>query len=59
MGELSRVTFFVFLLPVFSYFVGYIMLDERLGTVQLMAGAILLAGVGISQVRRKKGIKTR
>jgi len=58
MGELSRVTFFVFLLPVFSYIVGYVLLDERLGTVQLMAGAVLLAGVGISQIRRKEVIKT-
>ncbi|MGA1848789.1 MAG: EamA family transporter, partial [Thermoplasmatota archaeon] len=57
MGELSRVTFFVFMLPVFSYIVGYIMLDERLGTVQLIAGMVLLVGVGISQVRKKKGIK--
>jgi drug/metabolite transporter (DMT)-like permease len=59
MGELSRITFFVFLLPVFSYAVGYILLDERLGAVQLIAGGVLLAGVGISQVRGKKGIKTR
>jgi drug/metabolite transporter (DMT)-like permease len=57
MGELSRVTFFVFLLPVFSYIIGYILLDERLGAVQLIAGVVLLAGVGISQVR-KKGIIT-
>ncbi|MEA3560078.1 MAG: DMT family transporter, partial [Candidatus Thermoplasmatota archaeon] len=52
-SELSRITFFIFLIPLFSYFIGYIMLDERLTSAQLIAGLILLAGVGISQVRRK------
>lgn len=53
-GELSRVTFFVFLIPIFSYLVGYIMLDERLNTIQLLAGSLLLFGVGISQIRGEK-----
>ncbi|MBN1389080.1 MAG: DMT family transporter [Candidatus Thermoplasmatota archaeon] len=53
-GELSRVGFFVFLLPVFSYLVGFFMLGDRLGPVQLGAGCVLLAGVGISQIRRKR-----
>jgi drug/metabolite transporter (DMT)-like permease len=52
-GELSRVTFFVFLIPVFSYIVGYLLLDERLNNVQLLAGALLLFGVGISQIRKQ------
>ncbi|MGA1819780.1 MAG: DMT family transporter [Thermoplasmatota archaeon] len=53
-GDLSRVTFFVFLLPVFSYIVGFILLNERLGAVQMLAGAALLVGVGLSQMGRKK-----
>jgi drug/metabolite transporter (DMT)-like permease len=53
-GELSRVIFYVFLIPVFSYFVGYILLGERLDVVQMIAGLILLLGVGLSQVRGKK-----
>jgi drug/metabolite transporter (DMT)-like permease len=52
-SELSRITFFIFLIPLFSYFIGYIMLGERLTSAQLIAGLILLAGVGISQVRGK------
>lgn len=55
-GELSRLIFYVFLIPVFSYFVGYIMLDERLDVVQMAAGLILLLGVGLSQIRGKKVI---
>jgi drug/metabolite transporter (DMT)-like permease len=55
-GELSRVIFFIFLIPVFSYCVGYIMLDERFNAVQLISGLILLLGVGLSQVRGKKVI---
>jgi drug/metabolite transporter (DMT)-like permease len=55
-GELSRVIFFVFLIPVFSYMVGYVLLGERLDIVQLIAGATLLIGVGISQIRRKNVI---
>lgn len=53
-GELSRVGFFVFLLPVFSYLVGFLMLGDRLSLVQIMAGCALLAGVGISQIGRKR-----
>lgn len=48
--EVSRVIFFVFLLPLFSTLVGYLVLDERLAPVQLIAGAALLVGVGISQI---------
>jgi drug/metabolite transporter (DMT)-like permease len=55
-GELSRVIFFVFLIPVFSYVVGYILLDERFDIVQLVSGMLLLIGVGISQIRTKKVI---
>lgn len=55
-GELSRVIFFIFIIPVFSYMIGYILLGERLDAIQLMAGALLLVGVGISQIRGKKVI---
>ncbi|MGA1821646.1 MAG: DMT family transporter [Thermoplasmatota archaeon] len=48
--EVSRVIFFVFLLPLFSTLVGYLFLGERLAPVQLIAGAALLIGVGVSQV---------
>jgi drug/metabolite transporter (DMT)-like permease len=53
-GELSRLIFYVFLIPVFSYFVGFILLGERLDVVQMISGAILLLGVGLSQIRGKK-----
>ena len=55
-GELSRVTFFVFLLPVFSYLMGFVLLGERLDAIQLLAGGVLHLGVGISQMGRKKVI---
>jgi len=55
-GELSRLIFFIFLIPVFSYGVGYVMLDERLDAVQMISGLILLVGVGVSQIRGKKVI---
>jgi drug/metabolite transporter (DMT)-like permease len=54
-GDLSRLTFYVFLLPVFSVLLGYLLLGERLDAVQLIAGLGLLLGVGIAQ-RSKKDI---
>ncbi|GEM_PF-676235 len=54
--QLSRVTFYVFLLPVFTVVMGYLLLDERLDMVQITAGVILLAGVWISQRSKKRNI---
>jgi drug/metabolite transporter (DMT)-like permease len=52
-GDLSRLTFYVFLLPVFSVSVGYLLLGERLDSIQLLAGIGLLVGVGIAQRSKK------
>jgi drug/metabolite transporter (DMT)-like permease len=57
-GDLSRITFYVFLLPVFSVLLGYLLLGERLDLVQISAGIILLFGVWLSQ-RSKKDISTQ
>ncbi len=57
--ELSRITFYVFLLPVFSYIFGYIMLGDRLSLVQTISGLVLLFAVYLAQLRgnpfRRKG----
>lgn len=55
-SELSKVTFFVFLLPIFSTAMGYLLLDERLTAVQIAAALVLIVGVFISQrtIRRSK-----
>ena len=52
-GDLSRVIFFIFLLPVFSVLLGYVLLGERLEVIQLLAGGLLLFGVWISQRSKK------
>ena len=52
-GDLSRVIFFIFLLPVFSVLLGYVLLGERLEVIQLLAGGLLLLGVWISQRSKK------
>jgi len=57
-GELSKLIFFVFLLPLFSVFLGYLLLGERLEPLQILAGLILLAGVWLAQ-RSKKGNRDR
>lgn len=49
-GEVSKVVFYAFLLPVFSAVMGYVLLDERLTWVQVLAGSAVLVGVGISQM---------
>jgi drug/metabolite transporter (DMT)-like permease len=49
--DLSRITFYVFLLPLFSYVFGYIMLGDRLSTVQVASGAVLLLAVYLAQLR--------
>ncbi|MDG6225216.1 MAG: DMT family transporter [Candidatus Thermoplasmatota archaeon] len=55
--EVSRITFYVFLLPLFSAVWGYAMLGERLSPPQLAAGILVLVGVGIAQVRTR--VRTR
>ncbi len=52
-GDLSRLIFYVFLLPIFSVILGYVLLGERLGIVQLLAGLGLLIGVWIAQRSKK------
>jgi drug/metabolite transporter (DMT)-like permease len=52
-GDLSRLTFYVFLLPVFSVILGYLLLEERLDPVQAIAGFGLLIGVGVAQRSKK------
>ncbi len=52
-GDLSRVIFFIFLLPVFSVLLGYLLLGERLEVVQLLAGGLLLFGIWVSQRSKK------
>lgn len=49
--DLSRITFYVFLLPVFSYVFGYIMLGDRLSIVQFASGTVLLFAVYLAQLR--------
>lgn len=53
-NDLSGVMFFVFLLPVFSTLLGYILLDERLSAIQVLAALVLLVGVFISQITGSK-----
>jgi drug/metabolite transporter (DMT)-like permease len=52
-GELSRITFFVFMLPVFSVILGYLLLGERLELVQIGAGVVLMVGVFLAQRSKK------
>jgi len=52
-SELSKATFFVFLLPLFSTVVGYVLLGERLSIIHLIAGIVLVGGVGISQLSKR------
>lgn len=55
-GDLSRITFYVFLLPVFSVLLGYLLLGERLAWVQIAAGLVLITGVWIAQRSKKDNI---
>ncbi len=45
----SKATAFINLIPVFTVAWGWLLLDERLNTMQLAAGALVLAGVFLSQ----------
>ncbi len=47
--KVSRATFYIFLLPAFPVLLGYLLLGERLGSVQVAAGLFILLGVFISQ----------
>jgi len=50
----SRATAFVNLIPVFTIFLGRLILDERLTWQQYGASLLILAGVFISQWRDQK-----
>ncbi|MFW3146319.1 MAG: DMT family transporter [Thermoplasmatota archaeon] len=51
--ELSRIMFFVFMLPAFSVAMGFLVLGENLSAMQILGGVLILIGVGVSQRRRR------
>ena len=53
----SQASAFVNLIPVFTLFFGWLLLGERLNAAQYVASGVVLAGVWLSQ-DRKKGKKT-
>ena len=52
--EASQASVFINLIPVFTLVFAVIILKERLTFVELLASAIILTGVAISQIRYKK-----
>ncbi|PIE72565.1 MAG: EamA family transporter [Deltaproteobacteria bacterium] len=49
----NRGTIFVYLIPIFSVILGYLILDESFTLQQVFAGLLILTGVYISQKQRK------
>ena len=51
----TRAASFVNLIPVFTLVLAYLILDERMTMTQLGACALVMVGVGVSQMRSRKG----
>ena len=52
--EASKAAVFIYLIPVFTLFLAYIVLDEKLSIIELIACATILLGVFISEISWKK-----
>ena len=50
--EVSRLSFFVYSIPVFATVFSYILLDERITWLSVIAAATIITGVAISQTHR-------
>ena len=51
--DASRAAVFINLIPIFSVILGYLLLGERLNTIQIFASIIILIGVTIAEYRKK------
>jgi len=50
--ELSRLSFFVYLIPVFATIFSYFMIGERITWLAVLAAAIIITGITIAQTHR-------
>lgn len=51
--DASRAAVFINLIPIFSVILGYLLLNERLNTIQIFASIIILTGVIIAEYQKR------
>lgn len=52
--DASKASMFIYLIPVFTLILAYLFLNEKLSTVELIASAVILIGVVLSQFKFEK-----
>ena len=57
--EASKAAVFIYLIPIFTVFLAYILLGEKLSSKELIASSLILIGVFISQLKVKKFKKAK
>ncbi|TLP39655.1 DMT family transporter [Arcobacter arenosus] len=57
--EASKAAVFVYLIPIFTVFLAYMFLGEKLSSKELIASALILIGVFISQLKVKRFRKVK
>jgi len=52
--DASKVSMFIYLIPVFTLILAYLFLNEKLSTIELISSAVILLGVILSQFKFKR-----
>ena len=50
--EVSRLSFFIYLIPVFATLFSYILLKQRITPAMILSGILIIIGVAIAQTHR-------